>query len=461
MVPRLRLARSGTSSPLRARGLFRAALALGIAAVGAVADAGFAQGGPPASPVVVDRVRIDEVQERRRVSGELRPARRSRIATREPGIVIDLPVVEGQRVLAGETLCRLDGARLEIAVRELAAEIELARSAEVERTAELGRIRRDADAIAAAAERGAANPKELADARSAVDAAEARLEQSRRSILVNQARLDLWKRRIADTTIVAPFDGVVASRSTELGEWVAEGSPILELVSTGALEAWIDVPQEIGIKLLGIGGSPGSARQSPAGSPAGSSAGSSAGSTESPASTSPDAPTAAPLALTARVDATGEAISLSSLRIVPVLDPRARSYPVIATIDDHGILAPGMSISAWIPTGESAERLTVHRDAVLRGPTGTFVYVVRGPASPTDGGASGAPGGAPPGGPSAAPAAVALPASVEPLFDIGDRVVVSTRELRAGDRVVIEGNERLYPGAPVSPMEAARTAAVR
>jgi len=46
---------------------------------------------------------------------------------------------------------------------------------------------------------------------------------------------------------------------------------------------------------------------------------------------------------------------------------------------------------------------------------------------------------------------VATPADVEVLASAGgERVVVSTASLRPGDQVVIEGNERLYPGAMVS-----------
>lgn len=381
----------------------------------ATARAVMAQGGPPPTPVHVDAVREELVQERRRVTGELRPTRRSRIATREPGLIVELAVTEGDAVRTGDLLCRLDAERLEISARELEAEIEFARAIVSERNAEVERMQRDFDAIAAASERGAANPKELGDAGSMLTAANARREQARRTILVNEARLDLWRQRIADTRILAPFDGIVAARGAELGEWVAEGSAVLDLVSIGPIEAWIDVPQEIGAKLLSLGDQVGSTT------------------------------------LDARMDASGARVSLDRLRIVPVLDQRTRTYPIVSLIEAAEGLAPGMSLTAWVPTGTEAERLTLHRDAVLRGPTGAFVYVVRGAPAGRPTGGGGPPGTGSGGGPPPAPES-AVPASIEVLFDVGDRVVVASRDLRSGDRVVIEGNERLYPGAAVAPM---------
>lgn len=393
----------------------------------AAARAVMAQGGPPPTPVRVDAVREEVVQERRRVTGELRPMRRARIATREPGLIIELTATEGNVVRKGDLLCRLDAERLEIAAREMEAEVEFARATESERTAEVERMQRDFEAIGIAAERGAANPKERADARSVLTAANARLDQARRTTLINEARLELWKQRIEDTRITAPFDGVVAARGAELGEWVAEGSTVLELVSTGPVEAWIDVPQEIGSRLLTLGDQVGSTT------------------------------------IDARLDAGGATVVLDRLRVVPVLDQRTRTYPIVSLVEAGEGRAPGMSLTAWIPTGSEAKHLTLHRDAVLRGPTGTFVYVVRGAppgrpagegAAPGGSGASGTRGGAAPGG--AAPPApeTVLPATIDVLFNVGDRVVVTSRDLRAGDRVVIEGNERLYPGAAVAPIVA-------
>jgi multidrug efflux pump subunit AcrA (membrane-fusion protein) len=77
--------------------------------------------------------------------------------------------------------------------------------------------------------------------------------------------------------------------------------------------------------------------------------------------------------------------------------------------------------------------LTVSGDAVLRNDIGAYVYVARG-------GGLGTPG-------------TATPANVQVRFPVADRIVVESSALQPGDLVVVEGNERLFPGAPVIPQQ--------
>jgi hypothetical protein len=81
-----------------------------------------------------------------------------------------------------------------------------------------------------------------------------------------------------------------------------------------------------------------------------------------------------------------------------------------------------------------ADRLTISRDAVMRNAVGAFVYVARQVQ------------------PQAPPAAV--PADVQVLFSHGERLVVNAPMIQPGDMLVVEGNERLFPTAPIVPQPA-------
>jgi multidrug efflux pump subunit AcrA (membrane-fusion protein) len=87
-----------------------------------------------------------------------------------------------------------------------------------------------------------------------------------------------------------------------------------------------------------------------------------------------------------------------------------------------------MSIEAWVPTSSETLALTAPRDAVIRDGRTAFVYRA---SAGEDG----------------APSAQRTPVKV--LFEWGDSVAVESTGLAAGDRVVVEGNERLVPGAPL------------
>ncbi len=363
------------------------AAAPGLAAVPALARMG-----DPAA-VTVDAVRLESVQQHRRVTGELRAVRRSSVATREAGLVIEMSVREGTRVRAGDVLARLDDSLLKLELKRAEADAAAAAGIVDERNATLSWRERERELYRQSAERGAANVKEVLDAESTATIARARVLQASRLVGVAEARVELLRQRLSDMVVRAPFDGVVMARGAELGEWVGEGDDVAQLVSIGEIEAWLDIPQRYFAAV-----------------------------------------TERRIEITISVDATRLTAGSERMRVIPQVDPRSRSFIVVVTLDDHdGVLTPGMSLSAWVPTGERTDQLTVSKDAVLRNDAGAFVYVARDDEA---------------GGPDAA--GRVMPATVHVRFPVADRVVVESSGLHAGDLVVVEGNERLFPGAPVT-----------
>src|SRR5262249_51702678 len=85
---------------------------------------------------------------------------------------------------------------------------------------------------------------DVAASRSTVDQARAGLEKSLKpysdgdlqgaqaGIAQAQAQAELARTAVADTTIRAPFDGVVATTSVEVGGLVSPGAPIVSLVAS-------------------------------------------------------------------------------------------------------------------------------------------------------------------------------------------------------------------------------------
>jgi RND family efflux transporter MFP subunit len=356
-------------------------LALGLSAFGQ---------GPPPSNVRVDPVQVVTLRERRLVTGNLRAARRARVAGEEEGRVLSIEVDEGARVQKGDLLARLDAIRLELDLDVLVAQEAAASALVVERERSKERAQRDLTTVESLVERNAANAKELADAQTVLAEADARFVAAQSQKAVLAARVALLRERIADTEVRAPFDGVVAALFVELGEWVSVGDEILDLVSD-ELEVWLDVPQRHLAALRGASG---------------------------------------PLAI--RVGETAETLTTKSWRLVPIVDPVARQMTVIAELSAETGLAPGMSATAWMPVGGEAQRPTVASDALLRNELGPYLFV----AVP---GAEGAPW-------------TARPVQVEILWREGTRAVVAG-PLRAGDATIVEGKERLYPGASVQPVE--------
>ena len=94
-----------------------------------------------------------------------------------------------------------------------------------------------------------------------------------------------------------------------------------------------------------------------------------------------------------------------------------------------------MSVRGWAPTDERGPALLLPKNALLRNNVGFYVYVVRDA------------------GPDAPPIVTPQPEDI--LYPEREHFVIQRGGLNVGDRVVTEGNERLYPTAPVQPIETA------
>lgn len=68
--------------------------------------------------------------------------------------------------------------------------------------------------------------------------------QTRRATLAQRrVELEIARKQLADTTVVAPFEGSVQARLANLGEYLAAGTRVVRLVKTDPLRLRLDVPE--------------------------------------------------------------------------------------------------------------------------------------------------------------------------------------------------------------------------
>lgn len=158
-------------------------------------------------------------------AGTVKAERRAMLSPEVGGQVVAIPFREGQPVATGDVLLKLDDsvqeAQLALARRDAqAARAERERAClSAERAArELERGRRLADESILAADALDGLDTAAREASAACDAARAQVERA--GAAVDVASADLRKR-----TLTAPFDGVVAEVSVEVGEWTTPSPP--------------------------------------------------------------------------------------------------------------------------------------------------------------------------------------------------------------------------------------------
>lgn len=208
----------------------------------------------------------DEVDGEIRASGTVE-ATESRLGFQMAGRIQSVEVREGDHVAEGAVLARLDRRELEAQVASLEAAVDQARArlAELEKGArpqEVARaeaavraarervqdLRRDADRARRLFEGGAVSRESMEKAETAVQVAEATLEEAlegldlvregprseqidahRAGLRQTEATRARARARLDDAVIIAPMDAVVALRHREPGESAAPGGTVVTL----------------------------------------------------------------------------------------------------------------------------------------------------------------------------------------------------------------------------------------
>ncbi|MFT4711118.1 MAG: RND family efflux transporter MFP subunit [Bacteroidia bacterium] len=349
--------------------------------------------------VFVEAVSLETAQETERVIGSLRARSTSVMAALEEGALVEMTVREADHVKRGAVLARIDTRRLEVSRLQVQADLAMGAATLIERKAQLENSTADFQALESAAKSGAVSDRDLRNARTMVATGKAMVQAAEQSIASLEASRDLLDLRIADAVVRAPFDAQITAKHAEIGQWIRPGDALVTLVSTGPLEAWLDLPERF------------------------------IGRFDESATT-----------VGLHLEATGQEVVGLRPRSIPIVDMRARTFTLILDLDPKDeaaqSLRPGMSVSATVPLGKPSQHLIVPKDAILRRGASSLVVKI---------GADN----------------VAQHVPVRVLFTTPNGFAVESmlpEGLAAGDQVIIEGNERIMPGTPVKPVDRSQPA---
>lgn len=340
------------------------------------------------SPVRTATVQLQPLQQRHAVTGSLRAVARGDVAALEEGRLIELAVREGQPVMKGQAIARVDARRLEAAKAEALAERRVA-VAGVDRAKAIAvRAKADLERAKPLTGSGAVTRQEFDAIQADYRIALTEIESAKQTVSQIEESVRLIDVRLADTQITAPYDATVVARHVEPGDWVRPGDALLTLVSTGPIEAWLEVPERFAEAIDRFGDS-----------------------------------------AVVRTHAAGLSGRVLSTKRVADVNRRVRTMNLVVTLDNPtGLLTPGMSVDAWLAVGENAEQLTVPKDAVVRRNGRPYVFAIAETAGQT----------------------TAEQKPVQVVFETPRLVAVRAEGLHPGAQVVVEGNERLSPGQAVA-----------
>lgn len=171
--------------------------------------------GPRGVPVEIASIELATVSEEVEALGTLAADESVIIAPEIAGRVVFLGFKEGERVKAGQELVKLDTAILDAELKQAMADLGLARDTN--------------DRLRGLVSRGSGT--------------QVALDESAAKLASSEARVQLAKAKLAQSTIVAPFSGVVGLRSVGVGDYVSVGKQLITLTSIDPIKIDFRVPE--------------------------------------------------------------------------------------------------------------------------------------------------------------------------------------------------------------------------
>jgi multidrug efflux pump subunit AcrA (membrane-fusion protein) len=169
----------------------------------------------------------------------------SQVAAKEPGVLVDVPVKEGQQVASGQLLAQIDDAKAQMETRAAVAKLDVARETAVndvkiryaKKAAGVAEMTYRLNLEANQKVTGSVPRTEVERLRLEWERSLLEIEQNDfqhkidgMDMRVRQAELDGANEEIERRKVRAPIDGVVVELKRHRGEWVAAGDTLLRLL---------------------------------------------------------------------------------------------------------------------------------------------------------------------------------------------------------------------------------------
>ncbi len=230
-----------------------------------------ASGPAGSAPRQVRTARVTEVAVGNAISvtGTLAAQDQATLSVKVPGRVRTITVDLGSGVRKGQTIAQIEQQDYQLRVQQAEAALGQARArlglspdgtddrVEAEQTGTVRQARALMDEARTNRERTDTLVKQGVVSRAEFDSADAAykvavsrfqdaVEEIRnRQALLSQRRaeLALARQQLADTTVAAPFDGVIQEKRASVGEYLAAGAPVVTLVRINPLRFRAEVPE--------------------------------------------------------------------------------------------------------------------------------------------------------------------------------------------------------------------------
>jgi HlyD family secretion protein len=187
-------------------------------------------------------------------SGKIQPEVEVKMSPEVSGEIIEVNVVDGQQVLEGDILVKINPDLYESAITRARAAVNSSKAALAQSSVALDEAKKLWARNKVLFEKGAISEQEYDAAQRAISVAELQEESAKYQLQSAEANLDEAYKNLKRTTIIAPINGTVTQLDVELGERVVgtatmTGTEMLRIADLNTMEVLVEVNENDIVKI--------------------------------------------------------------------------------------------------------------------------------------------------------------------------------------------------------------------
>ena len=238
-----------TAPPKRAKRRSRRGLYITLILLGLVVWVGYQyQKSKQAKPVAVtvEAATRKTITQLVSATGKVQPETEVKISPEVAGEIIELPVVDGQRVKKGDLLIRIKPDNYKAQVAQQEAAITSAKALSVQNHAQMVKAQEDLKRYTDLYNRKVINDSDMATYKTAAEVTGAVFNASIAQIAQAESLLSQSRDLLEKTSIYSPIDGIISVLSVKLGERVVAtgqfaGTEVMRVADLATMEARVNV----------------------------------------------------------------------------------------------------------------------------------------------------------------------------------------------------------------------------
>jgi multidrug efflux system membrane fusion protein len=199
-----------------------------------------AEGDRPVKTMVVEGGNLPSV---RSFPGRVEASKMVDLAFQVPGVLVSLPMREGERVSKGSVIAQLRQDEFQARLQTAQGTLDQAQAQLGAAQSTLTNTRTESERFGRLVDTNAVSRSDYDSAQTAYSAAQENYNGQQAAIRALEGRLAETKLQLGDSALRAPYDGVVAQRLVDVGQNVVPNSPVIRFQNVNDIDIVVDVPE--------------------------------------------------------------------------------------------------------------------------------------------------------------------------------------------------------------------------